>query len=98
MEALQVTDTKVPHGHGSPGPTRGHLQVPDSLDEGATQLGCRELTTVLPQPAPLADGKSPRFSPWSSGPCDQLGFPFRLVFCLCPPATVSSIRAGWERS
>ena len=43
-----MTDTKVPHGHGSPEPTMGHVQAPDSLDEGAAQLGCRELATVLP--------------------------------------------------
>lgn len=98
MEVLQVTDTKVPYGHGSPGPTRGHLQASDSLDEGTIHLGCRELTTVLPQPAPLADGKSLHFSPWSSGPCDQLSLHLRLLFCLCPPAIVSSIRSDWGRS
>ena len=37
----------------------GHLQVPDALDEGAAQLSCVKLTTGLPRPAPLADGRRP---------------------------------------
>ena len=58
-EVLQVTDGKVPRGHGFPEPTRGHLQVPDVLDEGAAQLSCTKLTAVLPRPAPLADRRRP---------------------------------------
>lgn len=43
----------------APVATPGHLQVPDTLDEGAAQLSYMKLTAGLPRPAPLADGRRP---------------------------------------